>query len=346
MIYLIKSSGFSEKNGEIKFFSLLKIGYTNDNNKNKRYDQYKLHNPTISVIHEIPNGTEEQESKLHYKFKNKKFNGYGNEWFYYDEEIVDYVKSVTLEELNKLPNNPVRGDRKVLNGKREAKKIISYLFNTKEEINNYLSTLADKLGDTISYTTAIDYISQDSTIDKDKLKNYYEIKRRSDTGIYTENRELNLEVSSFMRTYESLTTIHDKLQILCEYDLSSDAKSIILAQIPDSDIVKSYYKALGPTKIKSSGYNITDLNKLMGEELFDKSILISAIYSEFNVDDKLPSSEIKERLSKIYSRIGYTKSPKATDLKEYFETKDIQTSEIINGKRKNIRGYRLTKRLK
>lgn len=88
MIYLIKSSGFSEKNGEIKFFSLLKIGYTDDNNKNKRYDQYKLHNPTISVIHEILNGTEEQESKLHYKFKNKKFNGYGNEWFYYDEEIV------------------------------------------------------------------------------------------------------------------------------------------------------------------------------------------------------------------------------------------------------------------
>ena len=242
MIYLIESSAFKRKDdGTIEYFQLLKIGYTDDNNKDRRYSQYKLHNPTCEVIYEIPEGTKDHESRLHYKFKDFRFEDYGDEWYVYNEEIIDYIKTVTLEELDKLPNNPTRGDSRVLKGKYKAKEIISYLFDTKEEINNYFSTLSDKLGDTVSYTTALDYISKDSTVDQEKLRNYYEIKRRSDTGIYTENRELNQEVLNFTGVYELKTIMYDKLKLLCEYDLSNAAKEIILAQIPDSDEIKSYY---------------------------------------------------------------------------------------------------------
>ena len=342
MIYLIESSAFKRKeDGTIEYFQLLKIGYTDDSNRNIRYSQYKMHNPTCEIIHEIPEGNMDQESRLHYKFKDLRFEDYGDEWYVYNEEIINYIKTVTLEELDKLPNNPTRGDRKVLNGKRESKKIISYLFDTKEEINNYLSTLADKLGDTISYTTVLDYISQDSTIDQDKLKNYYEIKRRSDTGIYTEDKELNLEVSGFMRIYESLTTIHDKLKLLCEGNLSKPAIELMLAQIPDSDEIKSYYLALTPERLRALSYNSTKIKKELGIATFSPELLISTIYRNFNVGDKLFLSDIKTRLSDLYSSINYKASPKATDLLNYFSVKEFMKSVVIDGKKKRISGYEL-----
>ena len=247
-----------------------------------------------------------------------------------------------MEELDKLPNNPTRGDSRVLKGKYKAKEIISYLFDTKEEINNYLSMLMDKLGDTISYTTALDYISQDSTIDQEKLKNYYEIKRRSNTGIYTEDKELNLEVSNFLFEYESKKTLYDKLRLLCEYDMSNEARDIVLAQIPDSDEIKSYYITLGPNKLYKLGYNVTRIKKELGIATFSPELLISTIYRNFNVGDKLFLSDIKTKLSSLYSSINYKAFPKATDLLNYFSVKEFMKSIVIDGKKKRVSGYELT----
>jgi hypothetical protein len=67
MIYLIKSAGYGDDN---KYIDLLKIGYTEDFRKDKRFDQYKLHNPTCKVLYEISNGTEDQEKRIQYKFKD------------------------------------------------------------------------------------------------------------------------------------------------------------------------------------------------------------------------------------------------------------------------------------
>ena len=343
MIYLIESSAFKRKEDEtIEYFQLLKIGYTNDSNKDIRYSAYKLHNPTSEVIYEISDGTEEQESKLHYKFKNYRYEDYGNEWYNYDQDIVDYIKTVTLEELDKLPNSPNKDMKNSLKGKKEAKKIISYLFDTVEEVDNYLLTLTDKLGDTISYTTALDYISQDSTIDQDKLRNYYEIKRRSDTGIYTEDKIINEEVSNFLKVYETLTTMYDKLRYLCESPISQDAKEIVLAQMSDSDEIKSYYTTIGPQRLYELGYSITKIRKELGVITFSPNLLIDSIYSSFNVGEKYTLADLKQKISNIYSLINYKKTSKAIDIMNYFKIKEISVYEKNpNGSRKRVRCYKL-----
>ena len=51
MIYLIKSAGYDENENLIH---LLKIGYTEDNNRDRRFMSYKLHNPTCKILYEIP----------------------------------------------------------------------------------------------------------------------------------------------------------------------------------------------------------------------------------------------------------------------------------------------------
>ena len=339
MIYLINVTYYNKETKEI--LDLLKIGYTD--NWNKRKSQYLLHNPGVQEIYLIDDGTEEQESKLHYKFKDLKYPDYGNEWFYYSEDIINYVKTVTLEELDKLPNNPNKDIKNFLKGKKEAKKIISYLFDTVEEVEKYSSDLVNKLGDTISsYTTILDYISQDPTIDQEKLRNYYKIKERSDTGIYTEDKIVNKEVSDFFRLYEGFTTMVEKMRLLCENNLSSESISIILAQIPESDPIKSYYMALGPDKLKRLGYRITAIRKELGVVVFNDRLLLDTIYSNFYVGERYKLSEIKEKLTNLYSLINYTKTPKVIDIQSYFKTKDLAIYEKDeSGNRKKSRGIEL-----
>ena len=337
MIYLINTTYYNKETKEIT--DLLKIGFTD--NWEKRKTQYQLHNPIFKTIHLIEDGTEEQEKKLHYKFKEKKYNGYGDEWYYYDEEIIKYIKSVTLEELDKLPSNLVRGDKRILKGKRETKKILSYLFDTESEIEDYLRSLSNILGDTISFNTSLNHIKSDPNIDKDKLNHFLEINNNRETGNYSEDKELSKEVATFLRQYESLNTIHDKLQMLCEYDLSDQARDIVLGQIPDSDEVKSYYTSLSPDRLKSLSYNSYKIKKELKIVTFSPELLINSIYGEFNVGDRLLLTDIKNKLSDIYSKINYERSPKATDILNYFDVKEFMTTVVINGKKKRPTGYEL-----
>ena len=75
---------------------------------------------------------------------------------------------------------------------------------------------------------------------------------------------VNQEVSEFLKVYTGLTTIYDKLKLLCEYGLSQDAIQIVLGQINDSDEIKSYYTSLNPDRLKTLGYNVTRIKKELG----------------------------------------------------------------------------------
>lgn len=94
MIYVLKSAGYDENN---QYIDLLKIGYSKD--WDKRKTQYLLHNPTIKILYEIENLEEEWEHKLHYKFRKYRYKGYGNEWFYYRDEILEYFKTNNTPDL-------------------------------------------------------------------------------------------------------------------------------------------------------------------------------------------------------------------------------------------------------
>ena len=144
---------------------------------------------------------------------------------------------------------------------------------------------------------------------------------------------VNQEVSEFLGIYIGLTTIYDKLKLLCEYGLSQDAINIVLGQISDSDEIKSYYITLGPQRLKGMGYHITKIKKALGIVTFSDELLDATIYNEFKVGDKITLSGIKDRLGYLYKSISYDKTPKATDLENYFEVKKCTIN--LPGKRVN-----------
>ena len=144
---------------------------------------------------------------------------------------------------------------------------------------------------------------------------------------------VNQEVSEFLGIYIGLTTIYDKLKLLCEYGLSQDAINIVLGQISDSDEIKSYYITLGPQRLKGMGYHISKIKKALGIVTFSDELLDATIYNEFKVGDKITLSGIKDRLGYLYKSISYDKTPKATDLENYFEVKKCTIN--LPGKRVN-----------
>ena len=350
MIYLIKSSGFKEEgDGNITFFQLLKIGYTEDNIKDRRFATYKLHNPTYKLLFEIPGGNEDQEKRIQYKFRDLKYKEYGNEWFYYSEEIIDFFKGI--KSLDDIENNLPKGssDNKYLKYKNIAKEVIKYTYpvsdlkdveNNKKAIDNYYNKLIVDLGDKITDINIIyNYIKND--FGEDVIDKYIKIKDTRITKKYSENDAIDQEVNDFLREYQELHTMYDKLKYLCEYNLSPKALEIVLGQMSDSDEIKSYYATLGPEKLYALGYNITRIKKELSVIVFNPLLLQNHIYLDFKVGDKLSLAEIKQKLSNIYTEINYIKTPKANDIENYFEIKEYMTTGIVDGKKKRIRGYEL-----
>lgn len=165
-------------------------------------------------------------------------------------------------------------------------------------------------------------------------------------SILTPDDIVNQEVSEFLQVYTGLTTMKEKLKLLCEYGLSDRAIDMVLNQISNSDEIKSYYTTLGPERLKSLSYSKTFIMKALGIVTFSQELLEATIYNEFKVGDKITLSGIKDRLGYLYSSINYNKIAKAKDLESYFEVKLIYISILdeTTGKKKQTKGYELLSR--
>ena len=155
---------------------------------------------------------------------------------------------------------------------------------------------------------------------------------------------VNRDVTRFFCIYDTLTTMHDKLKMLCEYNFISDIElNIVLGQIADSDEVKSYYLALGPKKLKALTYSKTYIKKELGIVTFSKELLINTITLNFNPGEKYSLSDLKVKLGNLYNSINYDATPKASDIENYFDVKSVVMYEKKeDGTRKQIRGYELS----
>ena len=141
-------------------------------------------------------------------------------------------------------------------------------------------------------------------------------------------------VINFLKVFNSLPDFRGKMKYLCEADLTEEQRSFILTQIPIS--YKNYYIKLGSTRLKSLGYNITYIKREYDDLLLEGTIDISErIYSIFTVGEKYTKAEIKEILKQVYNDLGINRTPKATDLLDYFDAKPGLVTNKATKKRDN-----------
>ena len=151
------------------------------------------------------------------------------------------------------------------------------------------------------------------------------------------------EVKEFFKKMSLINRVSDRLKYLCEYRCTDEVKTGILAQLPDTDKVKYLYAAAGPERCKANSYSPSEISKELGVKFFSKSEVAKEVYKEFNEGQKRSLSDIKQLLRSLYERIGYNKTPKAIDIQDFFETKEIKISDKSTGKR--IKAYHLIKKL-
>lgn len=138
--------------------------------------------------------------------------------------------------------------------------------------------------------------------------------------------EVNAEILKFQEGFEKEDAFRNRLKYLCEFPFSSEvAKTNILDFLPEC--YKKFYVALGPEKCRAWGYNHQRLSKVLGEISFDLSTVRKEFLDNFKVGDKYPKSNLKDLVSQIYKRINYTKTPKATDLEDWFEIKACKVKD-------------------
>lgn len=160
----------------------------------------------------------------------------------------------------------------------------------------------------------------------------------------TKDDIINRDVTRFLCIYDTLTTMLEKFKMLCEYPVSKEVIQIVLDQIADSDEIKSYYLLLGPDRLKKLHYNITNIRRELGIVTFSPELLNNTIHQNFNPGEKYTLANLKAKLGDLYSNINYTATPKANDILEYFEVKEVQNTMLVDGVKKRIRSYELLKR--
>ena len=138
-------------------------------------------------------------------------------------------------------------------------------------------------------------------------------------------------LEEFFRGYEAQSSRLYKLKYLCEY-CERVGNTSILNQIHEKRF-DEYINVLGLDVCKAVWYKPAELDRRLSVMSFDTDLLDSKILSEFNVGESYPNTQIKARLSEIYSEVGYKINAKATDLNNYFDTKKCLIQ--VEGKRVN-----------
>ena len=342
MIYV----GISPFVGEDENFSrLIKIGYTKDENRDKRLQTYIYHNPGFKFIYEFMGGTEDQEHRLHYKFK--KYLHHGNEWFTHSENILEYFKTATLEDFSKLPINPNFIGSTISN---------DFSLEVQVMLENILVFLEG--------VTWRDFIENRgllrdrfSSIIPDNIKKVPEetwnwlissghFPKLQDNSLEDFWKPItNDEVHKFHKIFESLSIGQEKMKYLCEFlNYRKNLAEEALISVPLA--YKNYYTVLGSERCRQIGYQMSKLEKEYQKQLNNQRIpdsdLLQLIYSSFKEGDRFSNTDLKLAVQGIYNHLGLKKTGKARDMEQWFEIKKCLVTNPQTKKREN--GIELIKR--
>lgn len=142
-------------------------------------------------------------------------------------------------------------------------------------------------------------------------------------------------LNDYITMFYSLSSTVEKYKYLCS--LVKSTVLSILPHLPSS--FQNYYTVLGPERMRALWYDVTKMRLeyegIMGNQEIDiKSHIIPA----FIVGEIYSKAEVKKKLGEIYASVGYSKTPRAVDLGEYFIIKNCKIPKP-NGTRDN--GYEI-----
>ena len=332
MLYLVKS--YLKGN---KF--IYKIGFSEDSNIETRLSSYFYMSPGSEII-SLRQGDELLEDLIHFYlyFQGYRYqkNGQLNEWFIGDPEVISifHISRDSLERKLWKYRDKVFNIDKIKSDKSSDFQLFKYLYlKNKDNFvgerykivgNKKLIRLNPKEIDIVFYSK---YISNQ----------YYQNKTiKSNPSVYHDEDQI---VNDFLNNHFYKTNIfEEKMRMYCEFmDQCKNNPYIFNAIFHRVDPkFKTYYDLFGTSGCNSVSYRESLLkNKVLNN--INSSNLRDKLISYFKVGSRYELKSIKLTLSSIYSDLGITKTPKASELEVYFDVSDTKITDPTT--RKRNKGY-------
>ena len=140
-----------------------------------------------------------------------------------------------------------------------------------------------------------------------------------------------------------LTTFTERMRYIYNLTYSSDFMKLLLDNLADPSFAKYYY-TIPKERAGTLNYvkgNLEKEYKSIKSFSINQDKLLDEIKEAFILGEKYTKSYIKEILRTIYENNGYNKTPKASDLEEYFEIKLCKVLDKTTGKSDN--GFKIIK---
>ena len=143
------------------------------------------------------------------------------------------------------------------------------------------------------------------------------------------------DITFHLETIYSIKNLADRYKYFCSLD-----ESVILSLLPHlPESFTNYYTVLGVSRMIALGYNATNMKReydgIVGNQEIDISTII---HKSFTVGEKMSKCDVKNKLRDLYNSVGYSKTPRAVDLGDYFIIKNCKIPKA-DGTRDN--GYEI-----
>lgn len=315
MLYLIKICH--------NVFTYYKVGTTAD--IDKRFSQYQAYIPECELVKTRPGDVFEENIIKRYlhTFPTGYWEYHKNEWYKCapGDTTIESFFSVDLEEMKRVI---WENRKKVLSSNNQLDVELWNVLNGGAPVTR---TIQDPNGNLI--------INPDWDFDK----NFYS----KVTGSTISGGTItNPELKNLVQTMESASRLDSKFKLYCkireDLKLDRDKTSELLSCYGNTDM-ESLYSHFGIDKCRAVSYQFMNLKRMLIDES-NENPLRAEILITFKINKKYTLKEIKKTLGEIYDRLGIlSKSPKASDIREYFNTKQASFYDKVTGKRDN--GFKL-----
>ena len=153
-------------------------------------------------------------------------------------------------------------------------------------------------------------------------------------------------VQKILQEFDEQQFFTGKMKYLYSLHMDEDVAKQVLDNIYDTNYAK-YYWTIPSNRAGSLNYQKGKLEEEYQSIINPKDIsyiedkVKFSINSKFKINDKFTKAEIKEMLRIIYANCEYNKTPKASDLENYFEIKECKVT-VSTGKQEN--GFKIIKK--
>ena len=152
------------------------------------------------------------------------------------------------------------------------------------------------------------------------------------------------DIDRFIMSLGNYKTFPEKMKQIYDACLPPDLAERVLSQLPIE--YGNFYRSISPEEAKRLSYRKGVLGKRyernLGNQEVDSDALKELIYKTFLIGSKYTKVDIKSSLGSMYLSMKYNKTPKASDLEEYFEIKPCLITNRETGKRDH--GFEIIKK--